>query len=277
MISDARAAQLLTLDLLKEFIRLCEENGLRYYMIGGSLIGVLRHRGFIPWDDDVDIGMPRRDYDRFLEIVSAQEDFGYGVCTWHNDPAWHFAFCQFVDLQTEIEIGLAEQTRRAHLWVDVFPLDGLPAQRGKRKRHVNRIMRYRYLIQLANIATQVDIHRKRPWYESAILHICKALPMRRLIKTDKTLLKLEKTLRRYDFDTSLYAGNLLGRYRKREIVPKEYFGEPQKAPFEDIFVNIPQESDKLQTALYGNYMELPPEDQREGHYVKIIKTREKHQ
>ena len=115
--------QPIALNLLKVFIDICEKNNLRYYVIGGSLIGVLRHKGFIPWDDDIDIGMPREDFDKFVNLPSYPD--GYGYMSHKNNPEWNFAFGQFVDLESEIEIELNEKPRKANVWLDIFPIDGI--------------------------------------------------------------------------------------------------------------------------------------------------------
>ncbi len=270
---EIKTAQKLTLNVLKKFIEICEENNLRYYFTGGALIGVLRHGGFIPWDDDIDIGMPRKDYERFLVALDTEMPNGFGICNRFTDKNWHFLMSQFFDQQSEVEIDLASEKRRAHIWIDVFPLDGLPSNSIERWFRIKEILFYRYLIQLANISTQVDAHRERPILEQTILKIAKTLPLGKIIDTDKMLDKLEKLLCKTDFYNSQYAGNLLGRYRQREVVPTQYFGTPKQANFEGIMVNIPAMSDELQTALYGDYMEMPPEKDRVAHNIKILRCR----
>ncbi|MCD8325804.1 MAG: LicD family protein, partial [Lachnospiraceae bacterium] len=162
---DAPKMQELTLALLKKLIEYYERYHLRYYFTGGALIGVVRHKGFIPWDDDIDIGMPRKDYDRFQKLLETDMPEGYGICNRFTDKSWHFAMSQFIDLESELEIDLAEITRRAHIWIDVFPLDGLPDNKIRRWLRVKHILFYRYLVQIANIQTQVDSHRERPLIE----------------------------------------------------------------------------------------------------------------
>lgn len=271
--NDNKKVQLLTIDLLNKFIEICHENNLRYYFTGGALIGVLRHKGFIPWDDDIDVGMPRKDYEKFLEIIKNSEFEGYGVCNRYTDKNWHFAMSQFIDLESEIQINLAEEPRLAHIWVDVFPLDGLPSNKILRWIHVKNVLMHRYLVQLAHINTQVDAKRKRPFIEKIVLTTFKIIPVGKLLNTNKILDHMEKVLKKYDFYTSEYAGNMLGRYREREVVLQKYFGEPKLALFENVEVNIPEMSHELQTALYGNYMQLPPVEQQVAHNVKIIKSR----
>ena len=263
----------LTLSLAKVFIKLCEKHGLRYYFIGGSVIGILRHGGFIPWDDDIDIGMPRKDYDRLLEILQTDMPEGYGICNRHTDKDWHFNLSQFVDLESELLIHLAEKPRKAHVWLDIFPLDGLPTGKLSRYLHVQNILLHRYLVQIAHIATQVDAHRKRPPLENLILGFCKVIPVGKLIKTDRVLDRMEKLLRKYDYDDSIYVGNMLGRQRAHEVVLREQFGTPVQKQFEDILVNIPEKYHELQTHFYGDYMAMPPEEKRESHNVTILKAR----
>lgn len=266
--------QQLTISLLQVFINICEQNNICYYFTGGALIGVLRHKGFIPWDDDIDVGMPRRDYEHFLEILKIHPIKGYNICNRYTDKDWHFAMSQFIDEESEIEINLAEKKRRAHIWIDVFPLDGLSSNTFFRWIRVKHILCIRYLIQLAHIETQVDSHRKRPWYEIVVLEIFKVVPIGKLLNTDKLLNYLEKILKKTDFYTAEYAGNMLGRYREKEVVLKKYFGNPQKGEFEGIMVNIPEYSHELQTTLYGDYMKLPPKKEQIAHNVKILKCRE---
>lgn len=274
LVESNKKVQDLTVNLLKVFINICEENNLRYYFTGGALIGVLRHKGFIPWDDDIDVGMPRKDYEKFLEIVKTNIPEGYGICNRHTDSEWNFAMSQFIDMESEIEIHLAEQPRKAHIWIDVFPLDGLPSGKIARWFRVKNILIHRYLVQIAHIDTQVDINRNRPLHEKLILKVCKVIRIGKILNTKYILDHMERVLCKYDFYESKYAGNMLGRYREREVVPQKYFGIPKKGQFESIIVNIPEKSHELQTALYGEYMKLPPECERIAHNVKILKCRE---
>lgn len=267
---DIHGPALFALDTLIDF---CEKNGLRYYFTGGGLIGVLRHRGFIPWDDDVDLGLPRKDFDRFRTLVQRDMPSGFGLCNRFTDSSWHFAMDQFQDLETEIEIHLSQETRVAHVWVDVFPLDGLPENPLRRWLHVKNIMLHRYLVQIAHIQTQVDAHRKRPALERAVIGLFKAVPVGKLLDSDRILDRLEKILRAYDFDETSWCGNMLGRYREREVVRTAWFGEAEKGPFEGREVSIPAQSDPILRALYGDYLSLPPASERVGHRVRILRRR----
>lgn len=271
--NNIRLVQFTQLQILKVFMLFCEEHHLRWYMIGGSLIGVLRHKGFIPWDDDIDIGMPRQDYDKF---VSLQHEYpiGYTLTNHHNSRDWHFNFSQFVDNDSEIVVHMNEDPRYCKVWIDIFPIDGMPNNKIHRWLHGKHVLMYRYLIQIPNIRTQVDMHKVgRPWYEKAIIKILHHLPLGQLINVDACLNRMNKVLKKYDFDASAWAGNMLGKYREKEYMPRKWWGVPTLMPFENIDVRCPAESDKIQTKLYGNYMKWPDMKDRVSHDIEIIKLR----
>lgn len=272
--NDNKKVQNLTMNTLNVLIDYCEKHNLRYYFTGGALIGVIRHNGFIPWDDDIDLGLPRKDFDKLHELLKKEMPKGYGICNRFTDSNWHFAMSQFIDLASEIEINLAEQPRKAHIWIDIFPLDRLPNNKLVRWIRIKRVLFKRYLVQIAHISTQVDSHRKRPGYEKAIIGFCKIIPIGKLFNSEKILNSMEKLLRKSDFDKSEWCGNMLGRYREKEVVRREWFGSPQKGTFENQEVNILENSDAILKCLYGDYMKLPPEKDRVAHGVKIIKCRD---
>ena len=271
---EVKKVQQIALSLYKKFADICDANNLTFYFTGGALIGVKRHQGFIPWDDDIDIVMPRKDFDRFQEIAGDYASEGYGVCNRWTDPNWHFAFLQFMDMRSEIEINLAEIPRRSSVWLDVYPIDGVPSGKIRRKLYVRYILFQRYKIQAAHIRTQSDSIRKRALYERIIISVLKKLPMDKLINTNKVIDRMENKLRKYDMSKCEYSGNLLGRYREREIVPTKYWGVPNKEPFEECMVSTPHDGDAILRMIYGNYMKMPSKDMQVAHQVRVIRIRE---
>ncbi len=268
--TDIKEIQRLTLNILIAFINYCDKYDLRYYLIGGALLGSIRHRGFIPWDDDIDIGMPRKDFDRFHSLLKKDMPEGFGICNRYTDPDWHFALSQFFDKELKIEIHLAEKPRTANLWIDIFPLDGLPDNSFLRWFRVKNILFHRYAVQTAFISTQVESGRRRVWYERLILNLCRIIPLGKLLKTERIIDDLERILRKTDFDKTHWCGNMLGRAREKEVMKREWFGTPVKGPFEGIEANIPENSHEILKSLYGDYMKLPPEKDRRTHGVRII-------
>ena len=271
--NNIRKVQEAHLLLLKEFISICEKYQLRYYFVGGSLIGVLRHKGFIPWDDDIDVGMPRRDYEKFVSLQNTFQS-GFLLKNHKNNPDWQFNFSQFIDNESEIIVKLNELPQKTSLWIDVYPLDGLPSSQIMRWLHFKRILLYRYLIQIPNLRTQVDTHKVgRPWYEKIAIKVLHYIPLNWAINVDALLDLMEMSLKKYSFDTSPWAGNLVGKYREKEIMRKEWWGAPVKLPFETIEVNCPAEWDLIETKIYGDYMKWPAEKDRVSHDIEIIKLR----
>lgn len=273
MESNVRKVQNVQLQILMDYMAFCKEHHLRYFVSGGSLIGVMRHKGFIPWDDDIDVMMPRSDYNQFVKL---QSEFpkDYFLVNHDTDKNWQFNFAQFVDNQSEIIVRMNEEPRKCKIWIDVFPLDGMPNNSLLRWFHIKHILMYRYLIQIPNIRTQVDTHKVgRPFYEKCVIKLLHYIPMGKFINVNSVLKKMEKALEKYDYDKSGYVGNMLGKYREREIVPYEYFGHGKDLDFENIKVCCPDEPDKLLKHLYGEYMQLPPEKDRVSHDIEIIRLR----
>ena len=271
--SNVKKIQEIQLDILKTFIQICDKHQLRYYFIGGSLIGVLRHKGFIPWDDDIDLGMPRSDFDKFCSL---QQDFpeGFSLINHENDSSWNFNLVQFVDNESKIIVRMNELPREACVWIDVFPIDGAPRNKLLRWTHLKYVMLMRYLIQLANVRTQVRTNIEgRPWYEKIVLKAAHYVPFEKIVNVETILKKMSISLKKYDFDKMPFAGNLLGRRREHECVPKSWWGSPTLRPFEDLMVSCPAASEKYLSHIYGDFMQLPPLEKRESHDVEIVKIR----
>lgn len=273
MISNIKRVQNAQLVILDEFKKICAKHNLRYYAIGGTLIGVHRHKGFIPWDDDIDLGMPRVDFDRFKEIQSTFPN-GYSLVSHENDSSWQFNLLQFVDDESEIVVHLNEEPRHCKLWIDIFPLDGMPKNKVLRWIHAKRIMFYRYLIQIPNLRTQVNVHNNsRGILERFVLKLLHYIPLAWMVNVNFCLKRMETLLESYDFDKSSYAGNMLGRKREKEAVPRIWWDGPIDYPFENTTISCPKGYHEYLSHIYGNYMKIPPVDKRESHYIDIIKLR----
>ena len=266
-LSDLRKLQLLEVNLLQKFQQICDENQITYFFVGGGLIGALRHGGFIPWDDDIDIVLPRNDYDKFIEICKKGVGGGYGIVS-----DWNFVFSRFVDFDSVIERPSAFEALNENVWIDLFPIDGMPNNKLLRWLHMRHALFLRYLLILTDVSHLAG-KKKRPFYETLVLKLCNVMPVFGALNKGKICRMLEKCMRKYKYYESEFCCNLIGRYRSREIQPRSRWGNPVTLFFEGVEVKVPENYHDFQTHIYGDYMKLPPQNERLAHEAKLLKHR----
>lgn len=255
------------LNIAKEVVKLLDRHGLKYYMLGGTMLGAIRHKGFIPWDDDIDFGMPRNDYEKFLEIAQKELPEYLKVVNYRNDPNYHYYITRILDLDTkviELRIG-NENEKYTHASIDIFPIDGTPNNKLLRKIYFFRVMYHRALMSLC-YKDSIDRARKRGFFERLLLSIAERVPVEKLTTPYKQKYKIDRLMRKYPVESSEYIGNLMGAYRTREIVPKSFYGEGKYYPFESIQLRGLEKYDEYLTYTYGDYRKLPPEESRKIHF-----------
>lgn len=268
--SDTKIIQNKISSILKEFISICEENNLTYYALGGTLLGAVRHKGFIPWDDDIDIGMPREDYEKFKKIALNLLPNNYKFFS-EDSADYKKAFSVIRDDSTKIIMNYSKEELVESLWIDVFPLDGMPSNAMKKKIHSFRYLYTRMMVQLSQFSSLVNQKKKnRPLIEKVIIAFANVVNIEKIVSFDWAQKKYLQTIKKYSFNEA-FAGNYTGAYKLREIVPSNYFGKPVSLEFEGINLSCPCQYKEYLTAIYGeNYMQLPPEDKRIQHHYKII-------
>ncbi len=260
--------QNIELKTLKQIKRICEAENIRYFIIGGTLIGALRHEGFIPWDDDVDIGIPRSDYNRFVKVAKSYLPDNYEVRTMDSSRTYKCYYTRVVDNNMKILWDHGQYKAEIGVWTDVFPLDGLPSGKLRRKMHVfhlNFIKALYKFTQIDNVSTNV----RRSRIEQALIRFAMITRIGKLFNGDKLLKKLDRTLQKYDFDKCEYMFNYSGCYKDREIAPRSFFDGVQTVRFEDALVAAPSGADGYLRNVYGDYMQLPPPEKQVSHHVII--------
>lgn len=268
--SDVIIIQKKILQILKEFINVCETHNLTYYALGGTLLGAVRHEGFIPWDDDIDIGMPREDYEKFKEIANKTFKGKYLFLS-EDTPGYKKAFSAIRDTSTKIIMNYSNTEQEESLWIDIFPIDGLPERGLKRKIHESNYLYRRMMVQLSQFNTIVNQNKEnRPWHEKLIILVADIVKIEKILSFEKMQCKYLETIKKYSVNEG-YAGNYTGAYKLRELVPSSYFGNPVKLKFEDVEINAPDKYRDYLVSIYGeDYMELPPIEKRVPHQYKII-------
>lgn len=256
------------LEIVKEVVRICDENGLMYYMLGGTMLGAIRHKGFIPWDDDIDLGLPRKDYEKFLEIAPKLMPNHLKLVNYKTDPDYHYYITRILDTETKvIENRFASEGKYTNVSIDIFPLDGSPNNSLLRKFYCKKLLMHRAASSL-HFKSLID-KRKRPWHEELLLKFIKLFPTDKIFSFYGQIAMCDKMLKKYDMADSLYTGNCMGAYRDRELVPTEWYGKDTYFDFENIRLRGFKEYDKYLTQLYGDYMKLPPEDRRRIHFTIV--------
>ncbi len=244
--SDIRHIQQLTLSIFATFAELCKKNNLSYYLLGGSMLGAVRHQGFIPWDDDIDVGMPREDYQKMLVAAPEQLPTNLIVMNSLDYDAFPYDFTKIIE-----ECGDHET-----VFLDIFPLDGCPSDNPKVIRRY-----YRWFNMLRTMKNSHFMQLKgKPLHKRIAVRLLRVIPLATYRKW------MERYLLRYSPDDSPAIGNYSGRWGAREIMPKTFYGAPTPVLFEhDTYFGVECPDDYLRT-LYGDYRKLPPiEQQKPSH------------
>lgn len=263
MTSDIRRLQLIDTDILKKVVAVLEQHQLNYYMIGGTLLGAIRHKGFIPWDDDMDIAMPRKDYELFLNQFAQELPDNFNVVNFKTDKNYKYYITRIENINYKVrEIRNQDFYESfAHVSIDIFPIDGTPDNKILRKIYYFRVLFYRALVSLVQ-KNNIDRARKRGLLEKLIIFIGTHLPLQKFLKANKLQYRIDKLLCQQRPD-SQFAGTIMGAYRVKEIVPRYYFGQGKYYEFEGYRFKGPSEYNAYLKHMYGDYMKLPSKEQRE--------------
>lgn len=251
------------LGILKEIATLCEKHNITYYLYRGTLIGAIRHKGFIPWDDDIDIAMPRDDYERFLDIARRELPPDLFLQHYTTEKGVCLLFAKVRDNNSAfIEPGgLDYKNIHQGIYVDIFPLDIIPESKFKQI----------VLITMLGIMIKTYYMKKHPYYrEQNILQRTK-LTMYKLLPVSSTLLIsfCEKLCKAGRNKKSSYLADLMLEPCKKRIYKREWFDKVQKLEFEGSIYDGPAGYDEYLRHFYGDYMQLPPQDQRKPKHYQI--------
>lgn len=262
------------LDAFHYFIKICEEHNLEYYAIGGTLLGAVRHHGFIPWDDDIDVAMPRESYDKFIEIAPSElPEHLIMDDPWANTEFLsYFAKIRNKDIELHEDLEDNSATTRIGYLIDIIPLDGTPNNPLLRNIYYIKTLFYRFLCGAANVHT--GIRTSRPKIERILLAFCKKTKLYKKIDIHKVYRRMDNLFKKQDYHNSHYVGTVTGAYNIREVVPKEYFGDYSDASehlFEDLTIKGPSMVDEYLTHIFDeSYMLPPPRRARKSHYQNVI-------
>ncbi len=231
-------------ELLRQVDIFCRENSIRYWVCGGTLLGTIRHKGFIPWDDDIDIFMPWRDYLRFIELFQESPHYGLTGFGAAEEKKLPNAFLKVIDKQTVMDVNIETIREIAFLFIDVFPLIGMPENIRERSSFFMEYQELNRQIWQDFYAANGNLNVFSKW-------------------TDRQRNFMEK----YDFDSSSYVGVLGTAYGERDCTCRNIYNETIRMPFENIEVNVAKGYVEYLDNLYGkDWMQLPDVEKRKSHH-----------
>lgn len=235
------------LNILIKVDQFCREKGLRYSLGGGTLLGAVRHKGFIPWDDDIDIMMPRPDYNQFIYSFNGYDD-DLKCSSYETDKCHIYPFAKIYYKRSVLK----EKNRKkeSSIFIDVFPIDGYPESITSRRLFIRRI---RLLSQLAEVK---NVKYKWSWKHITAKFLVYFLPSRFILRM------VQNALLQHSFDESSHVGAVCGAYGEKECYKHEVFDQYIELPFERNNFKAIKEYDVYLRQHYGDYMQLPPKSKQ---------------
>lgn len=244
------------LNMLKWFHDYCQKHDLKYYIVGGSMLGAVRHGGFIPWDDDIDVVLPRPDYNRLLSLLDKQEDSFLLESVYSGNWDYLYSYAKLYDTSTT----LVEKNRRnckRGLYIDVFPLDGLGNDPAEVDSNFKKVDRLNMFLMTRTCA----IRKERSAFKNMAIILARLIPSF-IINDRKLAIKVDKLASSFGYEESVFVANLMGSYRQKEVMKKSFFGKPTEYKFENISVFGVEHYEEFLTHIYGNWRVLPPKEKR---------------
>lgn len=244
------------IDILDSVSEYCESKGISYFLTYGTLIGSIRHKGYIPWDDDIDLAMPRPDFERFIrEFNSLSSD--YKVFSTAQDKDYPYPFAKVAYERSVIIEEENESFKNVGINIDIFPIDGLPQSQEEQDKLFKRIQSVKRILNMRNLPPKEG----RAFYKNLALKSLKIINYRPLVK------KISDIAQENIYGESDYVGMIAwSGASKIPTVSKDLFENYIMGDFEGKKYRIPVGYHDFLTTTYGDYMQLPPEEERVPHH-----------
>ena len=257
------------LKILESIVKFLDSHNLTYYISCGTLLGAVRHKGFIPWDDDIDISMPRPDYDKLIQLMlEGKESFSSGLL--FNEISLgntKLPFAKVINPNIEIK-SLSKEDK--YLWIDIFPLDGLP---DSQEEIVKYYKKERFQMGLIYLKTNSfkDIMKEHKSIVNRLVKVC-LKPIAMLVPIKYSSNKIIKLSKKYDYNNSKYVGVYIWGDGPQEKILKKDMAD-YKIKFENKTFNTYKNYEDYLKSMYGDYMQLPPEEDRKDHNIEAYKIK----
>ncbi len=272
---DLKSIQNVCLNMLKEFCEVCEKHNLRYYLAYGTLLGAIRHKGYIPWDDDIDVWMPRPDFERFLKIgQKCMPEYVVEYYSIKNSKAF-FRWKPGISIEDQslkVEFDLDGVKKAGYPWIDILPMDGMPSTEIGRKLHCLRFRLWYAIISFPRAYNQgvLDLNNKSK-AKKLLIKLNNGLGIGKRINIVKCFDHIKKFRRKYKFDKCEYVHGSTGVYTDKSVFRREWFDGIRYGEFEGLKVRIPSGTENILSSVYGDYMTPPPKSKRTQSHFTIYK------
>jgi lipopolysaccharide cholinephosphotransferase len=245
------------LEILTSLDTFCAENNLLYFLSGGTLLGAIRHKGYIPWDDDIDLAMPRKDYERFLSTYS---DPRFKVYSLKTSPKCWFPFTKVYDTRTSVFEGSYKKKSEFGLNIDIFPLDVVPDDAVARQKMIKHSWFFQQLlkVKLCRLSSGLTL------IQGFVVSIGRVLIG--MVSVTFLSKRIDSIATAYSAHHSSKMGCMVWGYREREILDNSVFASSVRVEFEKLIFPAPVGYEKYLSSLYGDYLQLPPENKRISHH-----------
>lgn len=259
-IRDASEIKKITLDILLHIKSFCDENEIRYYLGYGTLLGAIRHKGFIPWDDDIDILMPRCDYKKFIKMYKERPG-RYAALDLSLD-GYYYNYCKVVDTNTILYEDGCIPINNMGIYVDIFPLDGMPDEREKTEQQLKKLIKLRKKISsFGHVFPRVRKNIVIYFYNIYTYIYCRKHDL--ITFQNKYLQEVDK----YEYEKAKYVYATGGAYGIKSVFLKKWFDKEVTVQFEGYQFPAPCGFDEMLHQLYDNYMELPSKDRQVSRHM----------
>lgn len=249
-----REIQKIELDMMQSIVEFCQKNELQIFLDSGTLLGAIRHQGFIPWDDDADLIMPREDYDQFRRLFSQEGPYRI------TNSSYPAVFVKVYDTRTSLVESRLRHPQEIGVYVDIFPVDVLPEEARAKAEYFRRMRRYTRLIRIREQKLRNPGRGVRGLIKRATYLLGGLMPEKRLRR------RTDQVAAEYQDSSSLLRTQMMMTWNPTKEYSAAWLRAGRTAKFEGVELPVPLESEKYLTALYGDdYMTPPPADQIEQH------------
>lgn len=252
------------LEILKEIHQICEKENIRYSLCGGTLLGAVRHGGFIPWDDDIDIIMPRKDYETFIDYCKSNS-VNFDLLCIETNKNYSYLFAKATNKNTIIREKNANSNKiDMGVYVDIFPLDGMGDTIDLARKNFIKTSFERELLVARNWKRFFKSKTHSSIYEPVRFVF---FVLSRFVNSETIINSLQRKFKKNDFDNSKFSGCFMGSYRLKEVLKTDIYKVFSEIEFEGYKFKCFNHYDEYLTSIYGDYMKLPPKEKQVSHHT----------